>query len=78
MDKCWSCVCNKWHCKEHCFYHHYCWLLQVADKCYDNEMYEAAKLLYERYSCYTRLAITLVHLGDCQGAVDAARKANMV
>lgn len=39
-------------------------------------MYEAAKLLYTNVSNYSRLAITLVHLGEYQGSVDAARKAN--
>jgi clathrin heavy chain len=49
---------------------------QVADRCFQQEMYEAAKLLYNNVSNYARLAITLVHLGEYQGAVDAARKAN--
>lgn len=51
-------------------------MLQVADRCFDNKMYEAAKLLYNNVSNYARLAITLVHLGEYQGAVDGARKAN--
>jgi clathrin heavy chain len=49
---------------------------QVADRCFDQKMYDAAKLLYNNVSNYARLAITLVHLGEYQGAVDAARKAN--
>ena len=49
---------------------------QVADRCFDNKMYEAAKLLYNNVSNFARLAITLVHLGEYQGAVDSARKAN--
>ncbi|KAG5447542.1 Clathrin heavy chain 1 [Clonorchis sinensis] len=48
----------------------------VADRCFDQQMYVAAKLLYSNVSNYSRLAITLVHLGEYQGAVDAARKAN--
>jgi len=48
----------------------------VADRCFDNKMYEAAKLLYNNVSNFARLAITLVHLGEYQGAVDGARKAN--
>ncbi|THD27284.1 Clathrin heavy chain [Fasciola hepatica] len=48
----------------------------VADRCFDHQMYVAAKLLYTNVSNYSRLAITLVHLGEYQGAVDAARKAN--
>ena len=50
--------------------------LQVADRCFDNKMYEAAKLLYNNVSNFARLAITLVHLGEYQAAVDSARKAN--
>ena len=51
-------------------------ITQVADRCFDNKMYEAAKLLYNNVSNNARLAITLVHLGEYQGAVDSARKAN--
>ncbi|CAI9724427.1 clathrin heavy chain 1 isoform X2 [Octopus vulgaris] len=51
-------------------------ITQVADRCFDDKMYEAAKLLYNNVSNYARLAITLVHLGEYQGAVDSARKAN--
>ena len=39
-------------------------------------MYEAAKLLYNNISNFAKLAITLVHLKEYQGAVDGARKAN--
>ena len=49
---------------------------QVADRCFDEQMYEPAKLLYNNVSNFARLAITLVHLGEYQGAVDSARKAN--
>ena len=49
---------------------------QVADRCFDLKMYEAAKCLYGNVSNFARLAITLVHLGEYQGAVDCARKAN--
>merc|ERR1739846_183838 len=38
---------------------------KIGDRCFDAGMYEAAKL-----------AITLVHLKEYQGAVDSARKAN--
>ena len=48
----------------------------MADRCFDNKMYEAAKLLYNNVSNFARLAITLVHLGEYQGAVDSSRKAN--
>uniref|UniRef100_A0A667XLR9 Clathrin, heavy chain b (Hc) n=1 Tax=Myripristis murdjan TaxID=586833 RepID=A0A667XLR9_9TELE len=49
---------------------------QVGDRCYDDKMYEAAKLLYNNVSNFGRLASTLVHLGEYQAAVDGARKAN--
>lgn len=39
-------------------------------------MYEPAKLLYNNVSNFARLAITLVHLKEFQGAVESARKAN--
>ena len=39
-------------------------------------MYEAAKLLYNNISNFAKLAITLVHLKEYQGAVDGARKVN--
>merc|ERR1711972_976160 len=49
---------------------------KIGDRCFDGEMYEAAKLLYNNISNFAKLAITLVHLKEYQGAVDGARKAN--
>ncbi|KAL7986813.1 hypothetical protein Chor_013096 [Crotalus horridus] len=49
---------------------------QVGDRCYEEGMYDAAKLLYNNVSNFARLASTLVHLGEYQVAVDSARKAN--
>uniref|UniRef100_A0A673AEP1 Clathrin heavy chain 1-like n=1 Tax=Sphaeramia orbicularis TaxID=375764 RepID=A0A673AEP1_9TELE len=37
---------------------------QVGDRCYEEGMYEAAKLLYNNVSNFARLASTLVNLGD--------------
>jgi clathrin heavy chain len=48
----------------------------VGDRCFDEGMYEAAKILFNNISNYARLASTLVRLGEYQAAVDAARKAN--
>eukprot|EP01137_Pigoraptor_chileana_P023616 Opistho-2@90187 len=48
----------------------------VGDRCFDDGMYEAAKLLYNNVSNFARLAQTLVRLGEYQAAVDGARKAN--
>ncbi|XP_028852967.1 clathrin heavy chain 1 isoform X2 [Denticeps clupeoides] len=49
---------------------------QVGDRCFDEAMYEAAKLLYNSVSNFARLASTLVRLGEFQAAVDSGRKAN--
>lgn len=51
-------------------------IIQVGERCYDEKMYEAAKLLFNNVSNFARLASTLVHLGEFQNAVDSARKAN--
>ncbi|RUS26008.1 clathrin, heavy polypeptide, isoform CRA_b, partial [Jimgerdemannia flammicorona] len=48
----------------------------VGDRCYDEQMFDAAKILFNSISNYARLASTLVHLGEYQNAVDCARKAN--
>ncbi|CAK8683084.1 clathrin heavy chain 1 [Clavelina lepadiformis] len=49
---------------------------QVGDRCFDQKMYEAAKVLFNNISNFARLASTVVHLGEYQTAVDSARKAN--
>uniref|UniRef100_A0A2I9LNV2 Clathrin heavy chain n=3 Tax=Centruroides TaxID=6875 RepID=A0A2I9LNV2_9SCOR len=49
---------------------------KIGDRCFEDGLYEAAKLLYNNVSNFARLAITLVHLKEFQGAVDSARKAN--
>ncbi|XP_058137793.1 clathrin heavy chain 2 isoform X4 [Dasypus novemcinctus] len=49
---------------------------QVGDRCYEEGMYDAAKLLYSNVSNFACLASTLVHLGEYQAAVDSSRKAN--
>ncbi|GBB89855.1 hypothetical protein RclHR1_01670006 [Rhizophagus clarus] len=48
----------------------------VGDKCYDESLFEAAKILFLSVSNWARLASTLVHLGEYQAAVDGARKAS--
>lgn len=48
----------------------------VAERCYGEGMYEAAKILFNSISNFARLATCLMHLGKHQEAVDAARKAN--
>lgn len=49
---------------------------QVGDRCSEHGMYDAAKILFNNISNFAKLAVTLVKLGEYQGAVDAARKAN--
>ena len=51
-------------------------VLDIGDKCYNEELYQAAKILFTSISNWARLASTLVHLGEFQNAVDCARKAN--
>ena len=51
-------------------------IAQVGERCFDAEMYEAAKILFSSVSNWARLATTLVRLGDYQQAVDCARKAS--
>eukprot|EP00177_Eucheuma_denticulatum_P003509 GFKZ01006348.1.p1 GENE.GFKZ01006348.1~~GFKZ01006348.1.p1 ORF type:complete len:1728 (+),score=282.49 GFKZ01006348.1:317-5500(+) len=53
-------------------------LEEVGDRCADDQMYAAAKLLFSAVNNYGKLAPVLVHLGDFQGAVEAARKADRV
>lgn len=50
----------------------------VGDRCFDGQMYEAARILYDNISNYARLASTLVKLQRYQAAVEAARKANKI
>lgn len=40
---------------------------KIGDRCFDDKMYNAAKLLYNNVSNFARLAITLVHLNEFQG-----------
>eukprot|EP00878_Enallax_costatus_P009783 GHUV01010216.1.p1 GENE.GHUV01010216.1~~GHUV01010216.1.p1 ORF type:complete len:693 (+),score=274.84 GHUV01010216.1:1211-3289(+) len=51
-------------------------LQSVGDRCFDEGMYEAARLLFTNIPNWGRLASTLVRLHRFQEAVDAARKAN--
>ncbi|KRY05997.1 putative clathrin heavy chain 1, partial [Trichinella spiralis] len=39
-------------------------------------MYDASKILFNNVSNFAKLAITMVRLGEYNGSVDAARKAN--
>ncbi|WVQ80099.1 hypothetical protein IAT38_002200 [Cryptococcus sp. DSM 104549] len=50
-------------------------ILEVGEKCFEDELYQASKLLFSSISNWARLATTLIYLGENQAAVDAARKA---
>lgn len=47
-----------------------------GDKAYEEGLHEAAKIFFTSISNWAKLATTLVHLEDYQGAVECARKAN--
>lgn len=49
---------------------------KIGDRCFEDKLYEPARILYDNIANYGRLAITLVYLEQFQGAVDSARKAN--
>lgn len=49
---------------------------QVGERCAEQGMHDAARILFNSISNYGKLAFTLVELNDYPGAVDAARKAN--
>ncbi|OTF76201.1 clathrin heavy chain 1-like protein [Euroglyphus maynei] len=49
---------------------------KIGDRCFEDKLYEPARILYDNVANYGKLAITLVHLQQFQGAVDSARKAN--
>ncbi|KLO17941.1 clathrin heavy chain [Schizopora paradoxa] len=50
-------------------------ILEVGEKCFNDELYQAAKLLFTSISNWARLATTLIYLGENQAAVESARKA---
>jgi clathrin heavy chain len=53
-------------------------ILQVGQKCFEYELYQAAKLLFTSISNWSRLATTLIYLGENEAAVGSARKAQYV
>jgi clathrin heavy chain len=50
-------------------------ILEVGEKCFEDELYQAAKLLFTSISNWAPLATTLIYLGENQAAVESARKA---
>lgn len=49
--------------------------LSAGEKCFEDGLFEAAKLLFSSISNWAKLATTLIYLGENQSAVEAARKA---
>jgi clathrin heavy chain len=48
----------------------------VGDRCFAEELFDAARILYASINNHARLASTLIKLGQYGPALDAARKAN--
>jgi clathrin heavy chain len=48
----------------------------IGDRCFDEKLYEAARILFDSVSNFPRLASCYVHLEQYQAAVEAARKAS--
>ncbi|KAA8496164.1 Clathrin heavy chain 1 [Porphyridium purpureum] len=51
---------------------------EVAERCMDEELYTAAKIVLSHVKDFGRLAVVLVRLGEFQAAVEAAKKADRV
>jgi clathrin heavy chain len=48
---------------------------EVGEKCFKDELYQAAKWLFSSISSWTRLATTLIYSGENQATVESVRKA---
>jgi len=53
-------------------------ILDTGDRCYQEGLYEAAKILYSHISNYAKLAQALVKLGEYAAAVESAQKSNSI
>lgn len=53
-------------------------ILDTGERCFQEGLYEAAKILFSSIDNYARLASALVKLGEFSPAVEAARKANSI
>jgi hypothetical protein len=47
----------------------------VGEKCFNDELYQATRLFFTSIYNWTRLAMTVIYLGESQAAVESARKA---
>ena len=73
------CKCNKLaEVEEFIYQPHGGDLEEAGDRCVEDDLFAAAKLLFSAVNNYGKLAPVLVRLGDFQGAVEAARKADRV
>jgi clathrin heavy chain len=50
-------------------------ILVVKETCFEDELYQPAKLLFTSISNWAHLATTLIYLVEIQAAVESARKA---
>ena len=50
-------------------------ILEAGEKCFKDELYQAAKLLFTSISNWARIATTLIYLGENQAAIESARRA---
>jgi clathrin heavy chain len=50
-------------------------ILEVGGKCFEDDLYQAAKLLSSSISNWARLATTLIYLGENRATVGSAMKA---
>jgi len=53
-------------------------ILAVGERCFDEGMYEASRILFSHINNYSRLASALIKLGRYREAVAAATKANSI
>jgi clathrin heavy chain len=53
-------------------------LQDVGDRCFEEGLYEAARIIYAKIPNYSRLATTLIRLKQYVAAVEAARKDNNI
>lgn len=52
-------------------------IMQVGDRCFDNQLYYASKVLYSKYGNQQKLASAYVMLKEYQAAYNAAQKADV-
>ena len=50
-------------------------ILEIREKCFEDELYQAAKLLFTSISNWDHLATMLIYLGENKAPVESARKA---